>query len=43
MIENHSIALAKANMVSETLYQKLQGLKVTLQESEGTEGKPHHT
>jgi uncharacterized coiled-coil protein SlyX len=43
MIENHSIALAKANMASETLYQKLQELKVTLQEHEGNEGKPHHT
>jgi len=43
MIENHSIALAKTNMASERLYQKLQELKVTLQENEGNESKPHHT
>lgn len=35
MIESHSIALAKANMASEQLYQKLQVLKVTLQGNEG--------
>ena len=35
MIERHSIALAKANMASEKLYQKLRALKVILLENEG--------
>jgi len=36
IIENHTIALAKANMASEQLYQKLHELKVTLQENKGS-------
>ncbi|BHH83404.1 hypothetical protein [Desulforhopalus sp. 52FAK] len=34
LIEDYRIALAKANMASEQLYQKLQELKITLQENQ---------
>ena len=36
MIERHSIALAKANMASEQLYQKLHELKLTLLENQSS-------
>ncbi len=41
MIENHSIALEKANMASEQLYQKLHELKITLQKNEERCHAPH--